>query len=371
MLSENDISIKLDYGELMKIQDINEEIQRRKGEHVNLVLTENVQNRAISPGFEDVQFIYTALPELDFYRISTNVKMFGTELSAPLIIDAMTGGYAKAKTINRDLAAVAEKAGIAFSLGSQRAMIEDPSLWDTYYVRDVAPSIPIIGNIGAVNLKSKGMIRKVEHAIKKVDANALAIHLNPLQELVQPEGDRNFEGCFSVIGETCDNLDVPVIVKEVGSGIIGEVARKLEEIGVSMVNVSGAGGTSWGRIEELRHGRNLDGLNEVGIPTVVALSDVVNSIKTPVIVSGGIRSGVDAAKGLMLGANYSAAAMPFLIAWNNGTIQTMVDKWKEEIKAVAFLVGAKNIKELRNTKPFIIGNTANFLQYFKQVNNKR
>ena len=195
----------------MAMSDIKERIQKRKEEHVSFALKKEVQNRSLSPGFEDIQFSYSALPELDFYRIDTKTTMFGKELSAPLMIDAMTGGYQKAKQINRDLATAAEENGIAFAVGSQRAMIADTSLADTYKVRDVAPNVPIIGNIGAVNLKEKEMIRKVEGALKAIDADALAIHLNPLQEVIQPEGDRNFEGCLSAIERTCDEIDVPVV----------------------------------------------------------------------------------------------------------------------------------------------------------------
>jgi len=350
----------------MAVLDVKKEIQRRKEEHVSFVLKKEVQNRSLSPGFEDIQFSYSALPELDFYRIDTKTTMFGKELSAPLMIDAMTGGYQKAKQINRDLATAAEETGIAFAVGSQRAMIEDTSLADTYKVRDVAPSVPIIGNIGAVNLKEKDMIRKVEGALKAIDADALAIHLNPLQEIIQPEGDRNFEGCLSVIEQTCDAIDVPVVIKEVGSGITGDIARRLEKAGASMINVSGAGGTSWGRIESLRHKRSGHGLSDVGIPTVTALMDVAGSVKVPIIASGGVRSGVDAAKSIMLGASYSAAAFPFLAAWDAGEVGNTIATWKEELKAVAFLVGAKNLKELRKTRVLVMGKTLEYLKAMQE-----
>jgi len=350
----------------MAMSDIKEEIQKRKEEHVKFVLKNEVQNRSFSAGFEDVQFGYSALPEIDFYRIETKATMFGKELSAPLMIDAITGGYPKAKRINRDLAAAAEEARIAFAVGSQRAMIADSSLTDTYQVRDVAPNVPIIGNIGAVNLKEKDMIKNVEGALKAIDADALAIHLNPLQEIIQPEGDRNFEGCLSVIEQTCDAIDVPVIVKEVGSGITGDIARRLEKAGVSMINVSGAGGTSWGRIESLRHKRKGHGLSDVGVPTVAALIDVAGSVKTPLIASGGVRSGVDAAKSVMLGASYAAAAFPFLAAWDSGEVGNTIATWKEEFKAVAFLVGAKNLKEMSKTKVMVMGRTLEYLKAMQE-----
>ncbi|VVB73472.1 Isopentenyl-diphosphate delta-isomerase [uncultured archaeon] len=350
----------------MAMSDIKEEIQRRKEEHVGFVLKKEVQNRSLSPGFEDIQFGYSALPEIDFYRVDIKTRMFGKDLSAPLMIDAMTGGYPKAKRINRDLAEAAEETGIAFAVGSQRAMIEEPILADTYKVRDVAPNIPILGNIGAVNLKERGMAFRVEGALKAIDADALQIHLNPLQEIIQPEGDRNFEGCLAAIERARDLIDVPIVIKEVGSGITGEIARRLEKAGARMINVSGAGGTSWGRIESLRHKREGHGLSDVGIPTAVSLIDVSGSVKLPIIASGGVRSGVDAAKSIMLGASYAAAAFPFLAAWDAGTAGNVIATWKEELQAVAFLTGSRNLKELAKNNVLITGRTRENLRAMQE-----
>jgi len=337
-------------------------IKKRKKSHVEITLDEDVANKRVSTGFDDVDFIHCALPEIDFHRISTGVKFFKKELSAPLIMDSMTGGYGGATAINKALAAAAEKAGIAFALGSQRAMTEDPALKSTYYVRDVAPSIPIIGNIGAVNLKEKGMIQKVEAALKEVDADALAIHLNPLQEAIQPEGDKDFGGCLAAIAETCKSVDVPVIVKEVGCGISGDVASKLERAGVSMINVAGAGGTSWGRIELLRSEGRLESFGDSGIPTVVSLLDTLRFTSKPVIVSGGVRNGLDVAKGIALGASYAAAARPLLLAWKSKQLDETLSLWKDELRIAMFMAGASDLKQLKATKPLIAGRTAELLR---------
>lgn len=342
------------------------QIDKRKKSHIDITLKEDVVNQRVATGFDDIELVPCALPEIDFHNISTGTDFFKKGLSAPLIIDAMTGGYNDALSINKALATAAEKAGIAFSLGSQRAMTEDPSLKNTYYVRDVAPSIPIIGNIGAVNLKEKGMIQKVEAALKEVDADALAIHLNHLQEAIQPEGDTNFSGCLSAIAETCKSIDVPVIVKEVGFGISGEVANKLERAGVSMINVAGAGGTSWGRIELLRGDGRLERFGDSGIPTVVSLLDTLRSTNKPVIVSGGVRSGLDIAKGIALGASYAAAARALLIAWKKKELDNTLSLWKDELRTAMFMVGASDLKKLRETKPLITGRTVELLRAFTE-----
>ena len=226
----------------------------RKDEHLEICLKGKAVNLRKTAGFEDVKLIYDALPELSMNDVSTSCIFLGKKMSAPFYIDAMTGGSERGGKINKVLAAAAEKADIGFALGSQRAMIENPKLKHTYQVRDVAPNIPIIGNIGAANLREPGMIQKVADAVKDVGADALAIHLNPLQEILQSEGARDFRGTLAAIEEACDVIDVPIIAKEVGCGISGKVAKKLDKAGVDMINVAGAGGTSWPRVELMRKG---------------------------------------------------------------------------------------------------------------------
>jgi isopentenyl-diphosphate delta-isomerase len=337
-------------------------IKKRKASHIDIALRHAVTNVRKTTGFEDVKMIYCALPELDYEKIDTSTHFFKKRISAPFMIDAITGGYRGAVKINKGLASAAEKAGIAFAFGSQRAMVHDPSLKKTYWVRDVAPNIPIVGNIGAVNLKEKGMVHKVAAALKDIDADALQIHLNALQEVIQPEGDKNFEGCLAAISEACRTVDVPVIVKEVGAGISGDVARKLDRAGASAINVAGAGGTSWNRIELQRGDGRLQRFADSGLPTVLALVDTLRHTRKPVIVSGGIRDGVDVAKGLSLGASWAAAALPFLQAWDKGKLDETISRWKEELRITMFVVGAGDVHQLKHKKPFIVGKTADFLR---------
>lgn len=319
--------------------------RRRKWEHVDIAMKKDVQY-AKSAGFEEVTLVHNALPELDFDRVSTKTAFLGKKLEAPIIIEAMTGGYPKGKEINRKLAEAAEKLGVAFGLGSQRAMVEDPSLTKTYNVRDVAPSIPVIANIGAYQLK-KYSFDKVEKIVSAVGADALAVHLNPLQEIIQPEGDRDFSVILDAIRITCERLSVPVIAKETGAGIGSEAARKLREAGVKFIDVAGAGGTSWSAIEYERGG-GVPGFADWGIPTVACI--LADRGIAPLIASGGLRSGIDVAKAIALGAEIGGAAQPFLRACGKGKLESEIGTWKEQLKVSMFLAGCRDIASLRKAK---------------------
>jgi len=334
-------------------------IAKRKIDHINLALKKDVSFRTISTGFEDVFVFHNSLPELDFRNVDTSAVFLGRKLSSPVLIDAITGGFAGAEKINRKLAAAAENEGIAFAMGSQRAMLQDSSLSYTYKVRDVAPSIPIIGNIGIANL-DRATISKLDSAIKEVDADALAIHLNPLQEAIQKEGDKDFKGKLGLINEVCDSVDVPVIAKEVGHGMSPDVLKELSKTKVKMINVAGAGGTSWTKIESLRSDSS-SSFNEDGIPTVVSLANARRLTKKALIVSGGIRSGTDIAKGIVLGAEIGGAALPFLHAYKSNSIERLIQNWREDLKIFMFSRGAKDLKELARLKPVIIGKMADLL----------
>ncbi|MCX6772758.1 MAG: type 2 isopentenyl-diphosphate Delta-isomerase, partial [Candidatus Micrarchaeota archaeon] len=260
-----------------------------------------------------------------------------------------------AEKINLKLAAAAEKEGLAMGLGSQRAMIEKLELAATYKVRSVAPSIPLIGNIGAVQLKKYG-VKKVRAMLDDVEADALAIHLNPLQEVVQPEGDSEFSGLLSQIGVFCRDLGLPVIVKETGAGISRESAVALKKVGVKMIDVSGSGGTSWSKVEYLRS-KKAPTFANWGNPTaecIAACADVL-----PVIASGGLRNGLHAAKAIALGASYAGAALPFLKA--EDPAKEAAD-WKRDLKIAMLLSGSKNIAALQKTKLVIIGKTAKSME---------
>ncbi|MGV8176270.1 MAG: type 2 isopentenyl-diphosphate Delta-isomerase [Candidatus Bilamarchaeaceae archaeon] len=320
----------------------------RKRDHVEIVLNKGVQYRE-SAGFEKVQFVHNSLPEVDFAKIDISATFLLKKLKAPLMFVAMTGGYPDAKHINRKLAECAEMHGLAFGLGSQRAMIEQPSLKETYYVRDVAPNIPIVANIGAAQLK-KYPFEKIESIVSAVEADALAVHLNPLQELVQPEGDREYSGVLSAIRKTADKLDVPVIAKETGAGISKDVALKLKSAGVSYIDLAGKGGTSWSKVENFRK-PFVSGFDEWGISTLDSL--LLCQGVLPLIASGGVRSGIDASKSLALGATVAGAAYPFLLALRKGRLDAAVEEWTKQVKGCCFLTGSKNLAELRRAKLFM------------------
>lgn len=318
---------------------------KRKYEHVEIAMNENVQY-VKSAGFEQAMLVHNALPELDFDKINLKTEFLGKMLSAPFLIEAMTGGYLKGGKINKGLAEIAEKTGIAFGLGSQRSMLENPSLKNTYYVRDVAPSIPIIANIGVYQLKKYGF-EKIENMVSAVDGNALAIHLNPLQEIIQLEGDKDFSGLIDTITRTCERLNVPVIVKETGAGIGSSVAKILKNTGVKYIDVAGAGGTSWSTIEYARKG-GIPGFVDWGIPTLACI--IANKGTVPLIASGGVRNGIDSAKAIALGAEITGAAYPFLIAFSKGKLENEINLWKDQLKACMFLTGSKDVCALKNAK---------------------
>jgi len=327
-----------------------QDIRSRKRDHVESALGRDVEY-AVQPGFSDVRFIHNSLPELDLEGINTSCEMFKKRLSAPLVVAAITGGYLEAGKINLSLAKACEKEQIAFSLGSQRAMIEKPGLAPTYKVRKVAPSIPLIGNIGGCQLEKYG-VKKVRAALDDVGADALAIHLNPLQEICQPEGDTRFCGIADEIDVFVRDLGLPVIVKETGAGISHDCAVMLARAGVKMVDVAGAGGTSWSKEEYLRSNRE-PVLGEWGNPTcecIAACSEVLE-----VIGSGGVRSGLDCAKAIALGASYAGAALPFLRAKNP---QAKIARWKDELRLVMLLTGSKDAASLKQAKLVITGRTA-------------
>ena len=326
------------------------QIQGRKRDHVESARKKDVEY-ALSPGFEDVRFVHQPLPEMAFDDVDTECRMFGKMLSSPIIILGMTGGYLEASKINAKLAAAAEKEGLAFGLGSQRAMIEKPSLASTYKVRKVAPTIPLIGNIGGCQLKKYG-VKKVRESLDIVGADALAIHLNPLQEVCQPEGDHDFTGILSQIEIFARDLGLPVIVKETGAGMSLDAAVALRRAGVSMADVSGAGGTSWSKVEYMRSGGEPVFANW-GNPTCISIAACSEIIET--IGSGGIRNGLDAAKALALGASFAGAALPFLRASDP---RAEAAAWKRDLKIAMLLTGSKNLWTFHRARMVITGKTA-------------
>ncbi len=338
------------------------ETELRKSDHIKISLEKDIKHKK-STGFGDVELIHNALPEMDFDNIDTDVEFFGKNLSAPVIISGMTGGTAEAEKINRNIARAAEEVGIGMGVGSQRAMIEDGKLMSTYYVRNVAKNIFLIGNVGAAQLVKGYGIAECKKAVDMIKADALAIHLNAAQELVQSEGDSGWKGVLSAIKAVTKELSCPVIVKETGAGISGVVAKRLEQAGVKAIDVSGAGGTSWTAVESFRGSPVGDTFNDWGIPTAVALKWCKQTVKIPVLASGGIRNGLDVAKAIALGAHACTVAKPFLKTAVAGYEKTKAEMQRiiRELKIAMFLTGSKNVNDLRKQKTIITGKTKEIL----------
>lgn len=337
------------------------DIQKRKDEHLDLAARGDVAFHDTTTLFEDVRFVHDALPELAFDEIDTSLTLVGKKLKAPISIAGMTGGTDRAGNINRELAAIAERRGYVFGLGSQRAMLKTPDARSSYLVRDVAPNVLLFGNIGAVQA-ARMKTSEVKELLDSVDADALCLHLNPAQELAQREGDRDFRGCLAAIRRLVEELGRPVIVKETGCGMSESVARRLSESGVSHVDVSGAGGTSWVAVETHRADPARREVArtfwEWGIPTAASLTQVVPLGFETVFASGGIASGLDVAKAIALGADAAALARPVLKALDSGGkdgADAFLDRIETELKTAMLLVGARDLTTLREVPRVITG----------------
>lgn len=334
-------------------------ISDRKLEHLLICENYDVSFKNKTNGFEDIELIHNVLPEIDKQEIDLSTSTFGKKLDSPLFITAITGGHPAAKEINKQLAIAAENNNIALGVGSQRAACVHPELEDTYtVVRENAPNCLLVGNIGAPQLNL------AEKAVEILDADILAIHLNPLQESIQPEGDLDARGYLDLISQITNSVNIPIIAKETGCGISAESAEALVEAGVDFIDIEGAGGTSWAAVETYRAEDRY--LGEIfwdwGIPTAVSTAEVTNAIDVPVISSGGIRSGLEAAKAIALGADAVGMALPFL---KNSTSQEQLNKFisrfNESLRIAMFLVGASNIDELKESKLVIRGKTREWL----------
>lgn len=341
-------------------------IKQRKKDGIEIPLHKNVQAKATSTFLEYVKLVHNALPEIDYDDIDTSTKFLGHKFSAPIIIDSMTGGTDEATVINGRLGELAEKYGLGMGLGSQRAGLKSEELAATYSVaRKNAPNAFLIANIGGAQLAKGLTIDEARKIVKMIRANALVVHLNPLQELVQPEGEPRYRGVLAKISELAKSMDVPVIVKEVGAGISREVAIKLEMAGVSAINVAGAGGTSWAGVEKLRAEALKDDIKthlgemfwDWGIPTAASLIEVRKAVKLPVIASGGLRNGLEVGKCLALGASMAAMAYPFLraAAMSRENLFAFADTILAELKSTMFLVGARNIPALASSRYILTG----------------
>lgn len=328
---------------------------KRKKEHLEIIRTRNTSSLS-STGLESIILIPKTLPELNFDEIDISTRFLGKRISAPILISSMTGGTEEALKINQTLARAAEKYNIPMAIGSQKAMILHPELARTYLVRDVAPNTILIGNIGIDYLLSKEYsLKKLKSACKQIGANALYIHINPLQELAQPEGSQNFKGALDKITEVCHGISLPVLAKEVGDGINPEIAKKLEIAGIQVIDVAGSGGTSWSAVEGFRGSSIGESFRNWGLSTALSLISTKEHSKAPIIASGGIRNGQDIAKSIALGAELCGIAQPFALAAFKGdkALDQVIDKLILELKITMLLVGAKNLNELKKSKYLI------------------
>jgi isopentenyl-diphosphate delta-isomerase len=332
----------------------------RKQEHLDISLGYDVSYKGISTGLKEYAFLHQALPELNMEDLDLSVNLFDKRLAAPLVISPMVGGIESAAGINRNLAGAAQSLGLAMGVGSQRCMIDDPSLENTFKVREVAPGILLFANLGAVQMNYGYGIRECQKAVESIGADALVLHLNPLQEAFQPEGNTDFSSLLRKIEIVCRELPVPVIVKEVGSGISDRVARLLQEVGVAGIDVAGAGGTSWSRIEGIRAGESAVNLaadfDTWGIPTADSIRMARQGAPgLPLIASGGIRNGLDVAKAIALGADAAGMALCLLrpATVSAEAVVTALQEVIEVLKIAMFCIGAADISQLKNT-PFLV-----------------
>lgn len=328
----------------------------RKRQHVDLTLARDVRFRRKTTGLEALEFEHNALPELDLEAVDTSTSFLGRRAVFPLMVSCMTGGYAGALAINRALADVCQETGIPMGVGSQRQALEDTLYHRTFsVVREAAPDIAMIGNLGAAEVARMGDATPVLRLVELVRADALAVHLNPLQELLQPEGTPRFAGVLAGIERLVRALPVPVLVKEIGAGLSSDVVRRLLDAGVRHIDVAGAGGTSWAGVEILRRNeRSPAGVFwDWGIPTADALRAAA-ALRTPdrpfcLIASGGVGSGLDIARCIALGADMTAAARPLLMALKAGGrrgLRSLIASWRAELRAVMFLTGSGTISAL-------------------------
>jgi isopentenyl-diphosphate delta-isomerase len=329
----------------------------RKAEHLRLALDPGMQPPRNF--FDDYRLEHRALPEIDYREVDVGCSFLGRDLKAPLLISCMTGGTAEAARLNRNLAVAAEACGIGIGVGSQRKGLEDPATAPTFRIRPYAPSVPVLANLGAVQLNYGYGIEECRAAVDMIGADALVLHLNPLQEAIQPEGQRNFAGLLDKIGRIAGGLGVPVIVKEVGCGISRAVAEALLGVGVRIVDTAGAGGTSWARIEAARADdeRLGDLFSEWGIPTPQAIGRLRDLPGLTVIGSGGVRHGIDAAKALAAGADLVGMAYRFLCAADVSAEKVVeeVGRVVEGLRMSMFCVGARNLAALRRTALLRVG----------------
>jgi isopentenyl-diphosphate delta-isomerase len=344
-----------------------ERLRQRKAEHMEVALDDAVET-VTRPGWHDVHLVHEALPEVDVDEVDLTTPLLGRTLALPLVIAGMTGGHDDATAVNAALARAAQRHSLAIGLGSQRAALLDPTLEPTYaIVREQAPDALVIGNIGGAQLVPQDgrpalTFAQLRRTVEMIEADALAVHLNVLEESVQPEGDRRARGIAAAIGELVQTIGVPVVVKETGAGMSGATARRLRDLGVAALDVGGLGGTSFALIERVRAGRQGDergmqlgdDVAEWGIPTAVSIASA-RTAGLPLIATGGVRSGLDAAKAIALGASAVGVARPLLLAVREGedALDAWIDRFRTTLATVHQLTGCATPAELR-TRPYVV-----------------
>jgi isopentenyl-diphosphate delta-isomerase len=333
------------------------EIENRKSEHLRVCIEEDVEFQQLTNGLEKYRFTHCCLPELDRSDIELGTTFLGKSLKAPILISSMTGGTELAHLVNTRLATVAQRYGLAMGVGSQRIALEQPELAPTFAVRSLAPDILLLANLGAVQLNYGCGLEDCLKLVELLEADALILHLNPLQEWVQSGGDSNFKGLLAKIQQICAQLPVPVIAKEVGNGISAVMAKQLIEAGVAAIDVAGAGGTSWAKVESQRAKDNRQRhLGQVfadwGLPTAECITAIRSMNSTiPLIASGGLKNGLDLAKSIALGADLGGLARPFLVAAieSEAAVDELVKFLIAELEIVLFCTGNPNLSTLKNS----------------------
>jgi isopentenyl-diphosphate delta-isomerase len=340
---------------------VHDDLPQRKSQHLDLVQRREVEPEGVDPLFSCVRLVHRALPELSLDEIDLRAELCGKPLRAPLMIVGMTGGTERAGQVNRDLALLAQEAGVAFGVGSMRVLLDEPRLLPTFDVQPARPAL-LMANLGAQQLVQRGP----EAALRLVEllqADGICIHLNPAQELVQSDGDRDFRGCVAAIGKLAQELGERLLVKETGCGLGPRVVRDLVDRGVRAVDVSGLGGTSWPRVEQLRaktaEGKELGGqLSEWGIPTAACVAAArAAAPEVRIVASGGIRDGFDAARALAIGGDVAGVALPFVRAHHEGGIaaaRALLHGFVASLKAALLLSGARDLAALRASKPVVL-----------------
>jgi len=331
---------------------------RRKRDHLRIATEEAIAFRHKTAGFERYDFLHCALPEGDFTGVDTAVEFLGKRLSWPFMVTAMTGGHAEMTPVNQQLAELCAAGGMALGLGSQRQILENDEALESYRVaRRLMPNGVLVGNIGGVQLAQMTSLSALERLVDVVEADAMAVHLNPLQELLQPEGDRNFSGILKGIERAVSVLPVPVIVKEVGCGVSVETAGRLIDVGVTLIDVAGAGGTSWAGIESRRGGdpQLAETFWDWGLPTADCVA-ALSSMNVGLIASGGIDSGLTVAKAVAMGALLGGAARPVLSALMRGGLreaEALLGRWRTEFQMAMYLTGHRQVSAFRQSSVLI------------------